>query len=111
MYNLTRNELKEIASDLLACSTDNIRVRARICKAGDKILEDDGKVYFAMCISNLYAKVNANGDGGYSLQQQYNDSRFALRGEGVWIPDKMGFFFSACKSAPEVFIYLEFVRF
>ena len=58
-----------------------------------------------------YAKVNANGEGGYNMQQQYNDSRFSLQGVGVWISDRECFFFSKCVAAPDPFVYVEFEKY
>ena len=111
LYSLSRADVLEVASELLNCSPERIRCRARFCYKNGKINEREDAVCFACSIPNPYAKANGSADSGYSLQQQYNDSRFSLRGVGVWIPDKQYFFFSACKAAPDAFIYLEFTRF
>ena len=111
MYKLSSEELKEVAADLLQCSMEQIRVRTKFCHKGQKIVEKDSRVYFALSLPNPYAKANANGDGGFNMQQQYNDSRFSLHGVGVWITDRESFFFSSCKSAPDPFIYVEFEKY
>ena len=111
MYKLSREELKEVAADLLQCSTEQIRMRTRFCRKGEAIAENDCKVYFAMSLSNPYAKANANADGGFNMQQQYNDSRFSLQGVGVWITDRECFFFTKCIAAPDPFVYVEFEKY
>ena len=111
MYSLTRQDVIEVAADILECSTERVRVRCRMCKKGGQIEKRDGRVCFACSIPNPYAKANGSADSGYTLQQQYNDSRFSLLGSGVWIPDKQYFFFDYCKAAPDAFVYLEFERY
>lgn len=111
MYSLTRQDVIEVAADILECSTERVRVRCRMCKKNASIEESENKVFFACSVPNPYAKANGTADSGYTLQQQYNDSRFSLRGSSVWIPDKQNFFFDYCKAAPDAFVYLEFERY
>ena len=111
MYSLSRQDVIEVAADILECSTERIRVRCRMCKKGGKIERRPERICFACSIPNPYAKANGSADSGYTLLQQYNDSRFSLNGSGVWIPDKQYFFFDYCKAAPDAFVYLEFERF
>ncbi len=111
MYSLSKTELLEVASEIMQCSLEQIRCRTRFCHKNGKIEENPDRICFACSVANPLAKVNANLENGYNLQQQYNDSRFSLRGVGVFVPDKEYFFFSACKNAPEAFIYLEFTRY
>ncbi len=111
IYSLSRQEVIEVAAEILECSTDRIRVRSRFCKKNASIVERSERVCFACGIANPYAKANGTAESGYTMQQQYNDSRFSLRGVGVWIPNGQGFFFSSCVSAPDAFVYLEFERY
>lgn len=111
MYSLSREDVIEVAADFLECSSDRISVRCKMCKKGASISKVDGRLCFACSIPNPYAKANGTAESGYTLQQQYNDSRFALDGAGVWIPDKQYFFFDYCKAAPDAFVYLEFTRY
>ena len=59
MYKLNREELKEVASDLLQCSMEQIRVRTKFCHKGQKIEEKDCRVCFALSLPNPYAKAKA----------------------------------------------------
>lgn len=110
MYQLTEQRIIEVAADLLQCSTERVRVRARLCLSGGKIAEDESRVNFCVSVGNPWANLNVS-ENGYTFQKQYNNSRFKLRGVGVWFPDRDGFFFSECIAAPDTFVYLELSRF
>ena len=49
MYKLSREELKEVAADLLQCSMEQIRTRTKFCYKGAKIEENETKIFFALC--------------------------------------------------------------
>lgn len=111
MYKLSREELKEVAADLLQCSTEQMRMRTRFCRKGEAVAENDCKVFFAMSLPNPYTLAVAKDNGNFEYKQQYNDSRFSLHGVGVWITDRECFFFTKCTAAPDPFIYVEFEKY
>ena len=108
-YKLSTSEAIEVAADILGCSTEVIRVRARYASKGQVLKDDEGKVYFALSVYNPYNSLEKT-ENGYNIKQYYTYSRFYMRGRKLSIIDNSSFFFSECQSVAEDFIYLEFSR-
>ena len=108
-YKLSTSEVIEVAADILGCSTNSIRVRARYAAKGAELKEDEGKVYFALSVYNPYNSLEKT-DTGYNIKPYYTYSRFYMRGRKLSIIDNSSFFFSECQSVAEDFVYLEFSR-
>ena len=107
MYKFSAEELREIAADILLCSSEKIRVRARYCRKGEALKEDACKVYFVPSVPNPYSSLEQTSNG-YNIKQYYTYSRFFMRGQKVTFQDNASFFFSECQSAADDFPYLEF---
>lgn len=103
----TKDDIKEIASQLLGTSPNHIVLRTKLGFKGE-VIECIDKVLFIVQSDNAYSKIVAEGEN-YKLERSYKDRNFYLRGEGVWLPDGLGFFCDYAKF-PDNTIYIECTR-
>ena len=101
MLEITKNDIIEMAADLLCCSMDNIRLRHRVHLEGQKLKECDGVVYFIPAFNNGLKSDDT---------REVKNLKFQLFGKGVWFQDNLPFF---CTSSADIifqFQYIECVR-
>lgn len=99
---ITENEIKEMAADLLFCSTTNIRLRHRVHLEGEALKQIDGVVYYVPAFNNALKSDDT---------REIKNLKFQLNGKGVWFQDNLPFF---CTSSAELipqFHYVECVKF
>ena len=109
-YKLTKDDLIEVASEIMESSKNNIRCRVRYCKRGDSIKEQHGRLCYMPSVMNPYASLEAT-NNGYNIKQYYSYPRYYMNGEANSLPDYSSFFFTRCDSASEGFVYLELTKF
>ena len=111
IYSLTRQDLVEIAADILQCSMERIRVRCRMSKAGSPVEAKNNMVYCAINVPNPYTNVVPSAGNTYTLHTKQDYTYFYLFNNSVCVPSDGCFFFQLCRIVNEPFVYLEFERF
>ena len=98
---MTQSEIKEMAADLLGCSTENIRLRYRVLLEGNTLQERDGVVYYIPAFNNGLKNDNT---------REYKNLKFSLFGKGVYFQDNLPFFCTSSANFAAQMIYVECSR-
>lgn len=106
-YILNREDVKELASQILGCSPERLRVRCKYAYKGEILQKRDGVLYFVTQSDNMFATLTKLDDTRFKFERSYKDKHFFLKGKGVWLPDGLGFFCDSSVAVPDGIVYLE----
>ena len=101
MLQMTQEQIKEMAAELLCCSMENIRLRFRVLLEGNRLKERDGVVYFVPAFNNGLKSDDT---------REYKNLKFNLFGSGVWFQDNLPFFCTSSTNFVVQMIYVECSR-
>ena len=107
IYAITRTEVIEVASEILGCSMDRIRVRTRMLRGGASLPKRDGYLYLIMSMNNNYQYLKSVDSNRDEIIRTYKNDKFKFNGNGVWMPDGLSFFCDEVVKSPTGGVYLE----
>lgn len=111
MYNLTKEDIKEIASQLLGCSSERVHVNIKLHYKEQGLAKRDGVIYCVLGMENYAEKLNIQEDGSFGISRAFNNQRIELGGGGIWVSDSMLFFCDGMMPMKRQFVYFECSRF
>lgn len=111
MYNLSKEDIKEIASQLLGCSLERVHVNIKLHYQENGLPKRDGVVYCVLGMENHSTALNVGANGNYGISREFNNQRIELQGAGTWVSEGMPFFCDGMMSMKRQFVYIECSRF